>query len=246
MAYMHAFEIIVLATGQVPTGAQLAGWDAYEQNGGSIDSIAASFVASTMFANKYNGGVLVDPNSTITSPLAAEIINNALGTTPTVNQVNSWVNTSLPVLDVFKTFALGDQFSADPEPHGQLPGGTDPFPAFFEIYGLATGNISAASQAFDTWWHYELNNGSINDIASAFVGSSAFAQLYNGGILVDPNSPITPSLASEIIANATGLSPSAAQVDAWVSTDLPTDTVFESFAFSDAYSAYVASHVFFP
>jgi hypothetical protein len=245
---MQAFAIIVLATGQVPTGPQLVGWDSYERNGGAIDSIAAAFVASTMFANKYNGGVSVDPNSTITSTIANEIIQNALGHTPIANQVSAWVDSSLPVVQVLKAFALGDQFSADPEPHGQLPGAIDPFPAFFEIYGLTTGGVTAAaqSQTFDAWWHYELNNGSIGEIASAFIESAAFANLYNAGNTVDPNSPVTSSIVEQIAANATGVTPSTSQVDAWANAGLSNLDVIEAFAFGDQYSAYVASHAFFP
>ena len=95
---MQEFEIIVLATGLVPTARQLIGWEAYQQSGGSVDSIAATFVASTMFADKYNNGSPVDPNSPITSSIASGIIGNALGTAPATNQVNAWVNTGLPLL----------------------------------------------------------------------------------------------------------------------------------------------------
>jgi hypothetical protein len=245
VAFMQAFQIIVLATGQVPTGPQLVAWDTYEKNGGSVDSIASAFVASSMFANKYNGGILVDPNSAITSSIATEIIQNALGHPPTTNQVSAWVDSSLSVAQVLKAFALGDQFSADPVPHVQVAGGVDPFPAFFEIYGLATGSFTGAAQALPDWWHYELSDGSINDIASAFIGSTAFANLYNGGQAVDPSSPVTSTIASEIIANATGGTPSAAEVDALVTSGLSSLGVFEALAFSDQYSAYVASQLFF-
>ena len=243
---MQPYEIIVLATQQVPTGHQVVGWDTYEQGGGSIDSIATAFVASTMFANTYNTGISIDPNSTITSPIASEIIQNASGHVPTANQLSAWVDTSLPVVDVFKAFALGDQFSADPEPYRPIPGGLDPFPTFFGIYGLATGDISAASQTFEGWWHYEINNGSISDIAAAFIESSAFANLYNGGTSVDPYSPTTSSIAEQIIANATGDSPSNSQIDTWANDVFSTLNVFEAFAFGDQYSAYVNSHIIFP
>ena len=245
-ASMQAYEVIVLATQQVPTGHQVVGWDSYEQGGGSLDSIAAAFVASTMFANTYNGGIPVDPNSTVTSTIASEIIQNALGHAPTSGQLNGWVDTSLPVIDVFKAFALGDQFSADPEPHRSLPGALDPFPEFFGIYGLATGNISAAAQSFEGWWHYEIVNGSINDISSAFIESSAFANLYNGGNVVDPNAPASSSIVEQIIANATSESPSSSQIDAWANDGFSTLNVFEAFAFGDQYSAYVNSHIAFP
>lgn len=244
---MQEFEIIVLATGLVPTARQLIGWEAYEQSGGSVDSIAAAFVASTMFADKYNNGTPVDPNAPITSGIASGIISNALGTAPTVNQVNAWVNTALPVVDVFKAFAFGDLFTADPEPHSHIAGGgIDPFPEFFQIYGLAMGNLSAAGQSFDGWWQYEIGTGSLASMEAAFVGSTMFANEYNSGIPVDPNAPITSAIAEQIIANALDATPTTEQVDTWVDTGLPVVDVFQAFALGDQYSAYVASHIFFP
>jgi hypothetical protein len=242
---MQAFNIIALATQQVPTAQQVIGWDNYEGGGGSIDSIAAAFVASTTFANKYNGGIAVDPNSTITSTIAGEIILNATNQTPAANQLNGWVDTSLSVAEVFKAFALGAPFSANPEPHSLGEGGPDPFPAFYGIYGLATGDISAASQSFEGWWHNEINNGSINDIASAFIASSAFANLYNGGNAVDPNSIATSPIVEQMIANVTGETASGSQIDAWANDGFSTLDVFEAFAFGDQYTAYVNSHIFF-
>ena len=244
---MQSFELIVLATGQVPTAAQLIGWENYQTEGGSVDSIAGAFVASTMFANKYNDGMPVEPNAQITYSIAQEIIGNALGTTPTQGQVDSWLNTGLPTVDVFKAFALGDQFSADPEPRSSIPGGgpDDPLPEFFQIYGLATSDLSQASQSFLGWWQYEIGNGSLGSIASAFVASTMFADQYNGGTPVDPNAPITSGLAEEIIHNALGTTPSGTQVNAWVDTGLSVVGVFDAFAFGDQYSAYVASQISF-
>ena len=59
---IDAAQIIELATAQTPTSAQPSGWGSYLSGGGSLDQMASAFVASTMFANLYNGGVLVDPN----------------------------------------------------------------------------------------------------------------------------------------------------------------------------------------
>ena len=39
--------------------------------------MASAFVASTMFANLYNGGVLVDPNSSPTASIVQGIIDHA-------------------------------------------------------------------------------------------------------------------------------------------------------------------------
>ncbi len=75
-------QIIELATGKPPTAAQLDGWTAYENTGGSLQSIVEAFVASTMFANKYNNGTSINPDAPISATVAQEIIENALGAMP--------------------------------------------------------------------------------------------------------------------------------------------------------------------
>jgi hypothetical protein len=105
-------QIILLATGNAPTPAQLAGWVPAVEAGTSLDQMALAFVASTQFGNTYNGGTAVDPNSPITAPIVTAIIEHALGTTPTQAQVDTWVSTGLTIDQVFVDFSLGDQYSA--------------------------------------------------------------------------------------------------------------------------------------
>jgi hypothetical protein len=105
-------QVIKLATGQMPTGAQMAGWVTYEQGGGPLDTIATAFADSTMFEQTYGGGLSVDPNSLVTAPIMQAIIANALGAAATTPQIAAWVDTGLSVAQVFVEFALGDQFSA--------------------------------------------------------------------------------------------------------------------------------------
>jgi hypothetical protein len=73
--------------------------------GGSMDSVASAFVASTEFANDYNGGTSINPNSAPTVPITQEIIDHALGSS-TASQVNGWANAGLPVAKMFEAFAL--------------------------------------------------------------------------------------------------------------------------------------------
>ncbi len=47
-------------------------------------------------------------------------------------------------------------------------------------------------------------------LASALVASSAFADLYNGGVAVDPNAPVTTSLVDAMFLNGLGHAPTAA------------------------------------
>jgi hypothetical protein len=104
-------QIIELATGRAPTGLQLANWEAYQEAGGSLASIASAFVASSAFADSYNHGVLVAPNAPINASIATSIIDYALGSHSTA-QVNAWVASGLPVAQVFQAFALNDQFAS--------------------------------------------------------------------------------------------------------------------------------------
>jgi hypothetical protein len=72
--YHPTNQIIELATGGPPTASQLAGWEAYQQAGGSLSSVVTAFVASTAFANMYNDGASISPDAPITAPIAEAII----------------------------------------------------------------------------------------------------------------------------------------------------------------------------
>ena len=109
-------QIILLATGNLPTATQLEGWLPLIQSGTSLEQMALAFVASTQFGNTYNGGTPVDPNAPITSSIVSAIIQNALGVAPTAAQVQAWVDTGMTIDQVFVKFALGAQYSAAIQP----------------------------------------------------------------------------------------------------------------------------------
>jgi hypothetical protein len=104
-------QIILLATGNLPTPAQLAGWVPAVESSTSLDNMALAFVASTQFGNTYNGGTPVDPNAPITASIVSAIIQAATGIAATQTQIATWVNTGLTIDQVFVDFALGDQYS---------------------------------------------------------------------------------------------------------------------------------------
>jgi hypothetical protein len=105
-------QIILLATGNLPDPAQLAGWILAVESGTSLDQMALAFVASTAFGNTYNGGTAVDPNAPITGSIVSAVIQAATGVAAAQAQIDAWVNTGLTVDQVFVDFALGDQYSA--------------------------------------------------------------------------------------------------------------------------------------
>ena len=92
-------QIVQLSTGQLLNSNQLAGWEAYVQSGGSLQSVTAAFVASTAFANQYNNGTAVNPNSAVTPAITQAITDHTLGS-HTSAQVDAWVNTGLSVAQV--------------------------------------------------------------------------------------------------------------------------------------------------
>jgi hypothetical protein len=115
-------QIIELATGNMPTAAQLSGWVPFVESAGLLqgqsqtdpllDQMAEAFVASTMFGNTYNGGTAVDPNAPITASIVAALIQAATGVAATQSQIDAWVGTGLSIDQVFVGFALGDQYTA--------------------------------------------------------------------------------------------------------------------------------------
>jgi hypothetical protein len=246
-------QIIFLATGFQATDDQINSWTAAVDNGISIDDVANDFVASTAFANYYNGGVPVDPNSVPTVTLTQEIIDHSLFSY-TASQVTAWVNSGETIGQVFEAFAMNDNWATYTATY--YSGGvsdtlydsnnnTAQFSIvnvgaeISQIIELATGNAPTTTQ-FATWENFYNSGGSIGSIAAAFVASTAFADAYNNGNPVDPNSPINPVLADEIITHALG-SASTAQVDAWAASGLTVSQVFLSFALSDQFTAATAS-----
>jgi hypothetical protein len=245
-------QIIFLATGFQATNDQINNWTAAVDNGTSIDDVANDFVASTAFANYYDGGVPVDPNSAPTATLTQEIIDHSLFSY-TASQVSAWVNSGETIGQVFEAFAMNDDWATYTATYysggdGETinVGNITPLASIVnvgaeisQVIELATGNAPTTTQ-LATWENYYESGGSIGSIAASFVGSTAFAEAYNNGNSVDPNSPIDSTLAQEIITHALG-SASTAQVDAWAASGLTVSQVFLSFALGDQFTAATAS-----
>ena len=245
-------QIIFLATGSQATDDQINNWTAAVDNGTSIDDVANAFVASTAFADYYNGGVPVDPNSAPTVTLTQEIIDHALFSY-TASQVSAWVNSGETIGQVFEAFAMNDNWATYTATYysggdtvtvydGNITPQTSIVNVGAEIsqlIELATGDVPTTAQ-LAAWGNYYESGGSMESIAAAFVASTAFAEAYNNGSPVDPNSPINSVLADEIITHALG-SASTAQVDAWAASGLTVSQVFLSFALGDQFTAATAS-----
>jgi hypothetical protein len=112
-------QIIEFVQGSVPTAAQLQGWAAYVEAGGALTSVVNAFAGSTNFQNNFNNGNAVNVNAPVNATIAANIIFNALGTIPSLTQINAWVATHISVSAMVAEFALGDQYSARTAPFVQ-------------------------------------------------------------------------------------------------------------------------------
>lgn len=84
---------------------------------------------------------------------------------------------------------------------------------------------------------------SLDQMATAFVASTAFGDTYNNGTPVNPDAPITASIVEDIIQHATGVTATQAQANAWVSSGLSIDQVFVDFSLGAQYSAAIESAV---
>jgi hypothetical protein len=205
-------QIIELATGSAPTSAG-SNWTAYVNGGGSLESVASAFVASTMFANDYNGGTLVNPNSSPAAATTQEIIGHALGSA-TSSQVNAWVNSGMPVAKVFEAFALGDQFSnleagvndgfhnvvisANPLTGATTQGGTSisgiNIPALNEGPGWLVGFIGFGNPTTETLANpsgsRQVDVSSANSLAQALDLAAADASLSQPNDLIPANTGV--------------------------------------------------------
>jgi hypothetical protein len=115
-----------------------------------------------------------------------------------------------------------------------------------QIIDLAVGNFPAAHQLAG-WVPYiesagllqgsAQTNELLDQMATAFVASDNFGKVYNNGVDVDPNSPVTAQEMQTIIQAATDKAATPTQVAAWVATGLTIDQVFVDFALGDQYTA---------
>jgi hypothetical protein len=103
-----------------------------------------------------------------------------------------------------------------------------------QIIELSTGAVPTSTQVAG-WESYLQGGGSLSSVASAFVSSTAFANMYDGGHLVDPNAAASAPITSAIIDHIFG-SHTDAQVAAWVGTGLSTAQVFQSFALGEQFT----------
>ena len=67
-------------------------------------------VGSQNFANVFNSGTLIDPNSTVTSAIVIELYNQGLGHPPTQSTLNGWLGTSWTMAQAFQEMATSQTY----------------------------------------------------------------------------------------------------------------------------------------
>ena len=76
---------------------------------------------------------------------------------------------------------------------------------------------------------------SVSQLAAAIVASQTFANTYNGGILINPNSPVTANIVEAFYSEALGHAPTQATLDGWLSGGLTVAQAFEDMVTSQSY-----------
>jgi hypothetical protein len=216
-------QIIVLATGGFATPAQLAAWVPAVESSTSLDQMAMAFVASTEFADRYNGGTAVDPNAPISASILSAIIHNATGLSATPDQISNWVGTGLSIDQVFVDFAVST-------PTAGLQGALQdiltrlaenaPPGLIFDPFSLPNDNLTATQVQGAYQAVLQRAPSSVETNAALSIDSSTLSGVGNVGALAaivdSPEAQHNVYPVVQIIELATGNLPTAAQLSAWV------------------------------
>lgn len=75
----------------------------------------------------------------------------------------------------------------------------------------------------------------VSDLCSAIVASQTFANVYNSGALINPNSPVTASIVQALYTQALGHAPTQATLSGWLNADLTVAGAFQDMVTSQSY-----------
>ena len=101
---LQTFE---LAFGYLPASGTLA---SMVQSALTVPQLSAAVVASQTFANEYNGGTLINPNSPVTASIVDTLYTHALGHAPTQSTLSGWLNAGLTVAEAFQDMATSQSY----------------------------------------------------------------------------------------------------------------------------------------
>jgi hypothetical protein len=215
--------------GDSTTDLQITGLN--DPAGASIQDAYGDSIPGSMTADL---GIQINTPSAPIAEQIGEIYDAVLQRAPTDAEVTSELSvaSATGIAAVVSTLVNSSetQFNVDP---------------VAQIIDLALGNLPAAHQLAG-WVPYiesagllqgqAQTNDLLDQMATAFVASDNFGKVYNNGVDVDPNSPVTAQEMQEIIQAAIGKAATPTQVAAWVATGLTIDQVFVDFALGDQYT----------
>ena len=101
---LQSFE---LAFGYLPQAATLA---SMVQSALSVPQLCSAIVASQTFANVYDGGTLINPNSPVTASIVEALYTHALGHAPTQSTLSGWLNAGLTVAQAFQDMVTSQSY----------------------------------------------------------------------------------------------------------------------------------------
>jgi hypothetical protein len=215
MEYDYAIvQILQFVQGVVPTAFQLQNWVSYLESGGSITSVVTAFAEGTVFQNNFNGGNPVNVSAPVTATIAYNIIAAALGTVPSMTDVNGWVATGISTAQMLGEFALGDQYSARTASFVEnylthiaaqaagVPGAAAPSGSLFtvtvekSITDSTTGETTTAGDMVTftvhtigvvagTQYTWVLTGSALNEVTTATSGTVTIGTNGTGSVTVD-------------------------------------------------------------
>jgi hypothetical protein len=101
---LQSFE---LAFGYLPQASTLA---SMVQSALSVQQLCSAIVASQTFANIYDGGTIINPNSPVTASIVETLYAHALGHAPTQATLSGWLNAGLTVAEAFQDMTTSQSY----------------------------------------------------------------------------------------------------------------------------------------
>ena len=107
---------------------------------------------------------------------------------------------------------------------------TNVYPAL-QMFDLALGYFPTAS----TLASMVQSALTLPSLSAAFVASQAFANVYNGGALIDPSSPVTAGVVEALYSQALGHAPTQSTLASWLNAGLSVAEAFQDMVTSQSY-----------
>jgi hypothetical protein len=289
-------QMFDLAFGYFPTAATLV---SMVQSDLTVSQLSEAVVASQVFANTYNGGILLDPDASVTAGIVQTLYSEALGHAPTQATLSQWLNSDLSTAQAFQEMVTSQSYLETALPSieqylttaasgiiggsgTQSSGAAGDFTAS-QIDGMyeavlqraptnievtasltlnsttgdaatvaaivnsaeAITNVYPVLQMFDLAFGYfpvastlasmVQSALTLPNLSSAVVASQTFANVYNGGTLIDPNSPVTAGIVEALYTQALGHAPTQSTLAGWLNAGLTATEAFQDMVTSQSY-----------